>query len=267
MSPRHSGVAGGNRRRSSGNKTSTPHGQFKATATMSGTGTQTSAGAGTMTATAALSSTGGMLGLMGTGVLTATAALTGTGSVVASTLSFFYPSTNGPSSGTSFSSPIGFGLQFKVTAPGHTLLGYAWWVQAGTNPNPTVPQTFCLYTWVPSTWSLVAAGTIVSGTLSVGWNTVMLGSGVSLTSGQVYQACTGLTGNFNDVTNQFGSGQPYAAGITKGDLFAFSDLTGSAQSPSNINQSAYEVAGADPTLHQPTAGNASDNFFIDVIIQ
>jgi hypothetical protein len=267
MSRRCSGLLGGNRRRSSGNKLNLPHGQFKATAAMSGTGHSHQFGTAQVTATAALSSSGGMLGLLGTGATAATAALTGSGTVVSNTYSFFYPSTSGPSSGISYSGNFLAGLQFKVTASGHSLLGYYWWVQAGTNPNPTAAQKFALYTWVPSTWSLVSAGTVTSGTLSAGWNRVNLGSGVALTSGQLYEVTTGFTGNFNDTTNQFGTGDPYATGITNGPIFAFSDVPGATFSPSNNNQGLFGTAGNDPTVNQPLTGDVHSNFWIDVIVQ
>lgn len=267
MARRCSGVSGGNRRRSSGNKTSSPHGQFKATATMSGTGHVHSFGTGQMTATAALSSTGGMLGKLGSGATAATAALTGTGTVVSATLSFFYPGTSGPASGISYSGNIVVGLQFKATATGHFLLGYRWWVQAGTNPNPTAAQKFCMYTWVPSTWTLVPLTTVTSGTLTTGWNAVTLGAGVALVSGQVYQVATGLTGNFNDTNNQFGAGNPYSGGITNGPIFAFDDQGTANQSPSGINQMAFGTASNDPTVDRPATGDVHSSFWIDVIVQ
>lgn len=208
-----------------------------------------------------------MLGKLGTGAMTATAALTGTGTVVSSTLSFFYPGTSGPASGISYGGNFLAGLQFKCTASGHFLVGYRWWVQAGTNPNPTAAQKFCMYTWVPSVWTLVPLTTVISGTLSAGWNTVMLGAGVALVSGQNYEVCTGFTGNFNDTTNEFGTGDPYAGGITNGVIFAYSDVAGATFAPSNLNQGLFGTAGNDPTVNQPTTGDVHSNFWIDVIVQ
>jgi hypothetical protein len=220
-----------------------------------------------MTAHAALSSSGGMLGLLGAGSVGATASLTGSGTVEANTTSFWYPSTNGPASGISYGGNIVVGLQFKCTAAGHTFLGYAWWVQAGTNPNPTTAQKFCLYTWVSSTWSIVPGSTVTSGALSVGWNEVLLGSGISLVENQLYQVATGLTGNFNDQQDQFASGDPYQDGLTVGPLFAFSDLGGPFQSPASIPQGAFGVTSNDPTVDQPTTDDEASNFWIDVIVQ
>lgn len=267
MPRRCSGVAGGNRRRSSGNKLNLPHGQFKATAALSGTGHVHQFGSGSMTATAALSSAGGMLGLLGTGATAAGAALTGTGSVEASTLSFFAPGTSGPAGGTSYGGDFLAGIQFKVTATGHSFLGYYWWVQDGTNPNPTVAQKFCLYTYALGVWALVPGSTVTSGTLSAGWNEVLLGSGIVLVEGQPYQACTGFTGNFNDTENQFSTGDPYQDGITNGVLFAYSDLGTANQSPAGTPQMAFGTASSDPTVSQPTQDNAADNFWIDVVVQ
>lgn len=251
----------------SGNLTKVNSGRFTALAALSGSGTQRSLGSGAMTAYATLSSSGGMLGRMGSGALTASAALTGSGTVVSTTYSFFYPGTSGPASGVSYGGNITVGLQFKVTATGHSLLGYRWWVQAGTNPNPTAAQKFALWTWVPSTWSLVSAGTVTSGTLTTGWNAVNLGSSVALTNGQLYQVTTGLTGNFNDTNNEFGTGDPYAGGITNGPIFAYSDVAGALFSPANVNQGQFGTAGNDPTTAQPLTGDVHSNFWIDVIVQ
>lgn len=266
MGRRTSGTGTGNRRRVSGGAAAGNSGQFKATATMSGTGHVHQFGSGQMTATAALSSTGGMVGKLGTGALTGTAALTGTGSVVSTTYSLFYPSTSGPSSGVSYGGNFLSGVIFKVTASGHTLNAYAWWVQAGTNPNPTAAQKFCLYTNVSSVWSLVPLTTVTSGTLHAGWNVISLGTPVALVSGQVYQAATGFTGNFNDTNNQFGNGQPFQAGITNGPLFGYADQGAPGQAPFTFAQMAFSTAGNDPTVNQPTTDDAASNFWIDVVV-
>lgn len=231
---------------------------------MSGTGHSHQKGTGLVTATALLHSSGGMLGLLGAGATSGTAALSGTGTVVASSLSFFHPGTSGPSSGTSFASAFTYGIQFKVTASGHHLAGYYLWVQAGTNPNPTGARICTLYTFVANAWSVVSGSTVTSGTLTTGWNLVSLGSPVSLVSGQPYEACAGQTGNFNETDNQFGSGDPFSAGITNGDLFAYSDSGGSAAPPTFVGQCLFGTGSADPTVSQPLTSFNSANFWMDV---
>lgn len=266
MPRRCSGTAGGNRRRSSGNKLNLPHGQFLATAAMSGAGHVHSFGAGQMTAHAALSSSGGMLGLLGTGATAASAALTGTGSVVAAGNSFFQPGTSGPSSGTSFSSDLIVGLQFGVTASGHHLTGYYIWVQLGTNPNPTIPQKCALYLYAAGVWTVQSAATATSGTLVAGWNLVSLGTPYLLVTSTPYCFATGVNGNFNITDNSFGSGDPYAAGITSGPAICYSDVSGSAPSPSTYAQGLYSTAGSDPTTTFPNDGVSSYNPWLDVVI-
>lgn len=267
MPRRCSGTAGGNRRRASGNKLNLPHGQFLATAALSGTGHSHQPGTGQMTASAALSSSGGMLGKLGTGATAASAALTGTGSVVAGTYSFRYPGTAGPTNAASYGSIAAWTLQFEVTSGGHELLGYAFWVCPGSPAGETAAQDFVLYTWTGATFAIALTSHVTSGTLSTGWNEVLLGTPYSLTASTNYLASTWVNGNFTEVNNLFGSGQTYAAGFTNGPLFIYSDTSGSAAAPSGYHQCAFcTSSGNYPTL--PCNTNSNQSWWgLDVVVQ
>lgn len=233
---------------------------------MSGTGHSHQKGTGLVTATALLHSSGGMLGLLGAGATSGTAALTGTGSIVSGGNSFFYPGTSGPASGISFSGDFLSGLLFKATATGHFLSAYLIWVQSGTNPNPTGATKFALWGYIASTWTLQATATTTSGSLVNGWNVVSLGTPFPLVSGTEYEIVAGINGNFNFTANQFGSGEPFAAGITSGPAFAYSSVSGSAAAPSGDFQGLFSTADSDPTLHRADTNSSDFNPWIDVIV-
>jgi hypothetical protein len=93
---------------------------------------------------------------------------------------------------------------------------------------------------------------------------VPLDTPLLLAIGTCYNACTGFTGSFPSTRNQYGSGDPYAAGIVNGPLTAYSDVSGSLPSPYSTAQGVFGTNGSDPTVHMPTGGAASDNFWIDV---
>lgn len=183
-----------------------------------------------------------------------------------------FPSTSGPSFATTYSNPFLAGVAFKVTQPTLYLAGYYWWVCSGGSPaQPTGAQKFALWNDGGGTQSLqgvISAATITSSTLTAGqWNYVPLTTPIPLTENQVYIAATGFTGSFPITNNQFGSGDPYAAGITDGPLFAFSDLSGSAPAPISLNQGLFGTpANNDPTLTMPGSGSNSCNLWIDLEI-
>jgi hypothetical protein len=79
-------------------------------------------------------------------------------------------------------------------------------------------------------------------------------------------AATGFTGSFPDTSNQFGSGDPYSAGIMNGPLTAYSDASGSNPSPFQTAQSVFSVAGTDPAANMPLYGSSSSNFWMDVLV-
>lgn len=185
-----------------------------------------------------------------------------------------FPSTNGPSTGTSYTGGYQAGVSFQVTSNPVYLNGYWWWVS--NTSQPTAAQTFALWSIAPNAVNgqspaLVAAGTATSGTLTPGaWNHVTLSSPIPLTPGVPYRATTGLTSTapsgFPDTNSQWGSGQPYAAGITSGPLFAYSDSGGSAPQPyGDKNQGTFALANA-PTTTFPGSASSSFNSWLDVDI-
>lgn len=220
-----------------------------------------------MTAHASLSSSGGMLGKMGSGAVTASASLSGSGSV-ASDFSFFYPSTNGPTNANSYGSTATWAFMFQVTASGHSLAGYAFWVCPGSPAGETAAQTFALWHWNGSAWVYDSAATVTSGTLSTGWNKISLGSAYSLTASTNYMAQTAVNGNFTNLGNQFGTGDPYAGGFTNGPLNVYSDRSGTDVPPSSNGQCPFSTTITDPTASAVSSlGSNSSWWGLDVIVQ
>ncbi len=148
--------------------------------------------------------------------------------------------------------------------------GYWWWVcPAG---QPTAPQKFALWQiYGLGEGNLIPGSVVTSGTLTAGqWNYIPLPEPLQLSIGNVsgsgaavYQVATGFTGSFPDTNNQFGAGQPFAAGITSGPIFAYSDLDTTTASPTGSFQGGFGVASADPSVNMPTQGSNSSNFWID----
>ena len=175
-----------------------------------------------------------------------------------------FSATSGPSTAVSYGGPFIAGVAFKVTTGGVWFDGYWWWVcNAGQS---TAPQKFAL--WQPytdGTGTLLSSATVTSGTLTAGqWNYVPLAAPIPLTIGVAYVAATGFTGGFPDANNQFGSGDPYSAGIANGPLSAYSDQSGTLPAPFSIDQGPFSVAGTDPAAVMPAYGSASSNFWMDV---
>ena len=138
-----------------------------------------------------------------------------------------FPSASGPSSPVSYSGPFMAGVLFKVTTGGAWFEGYWWWVSP--SGQSTSAQKFALWqVYNVGTGALISAATVTSGPLTPGqWNYVPLSTPIPLSIGACYNACTGFNGSFPDTQSQFGSGEPYSAGIVNGPLSAFSDQSGS----------------------------------------
>ncbi|MGP7997922.1 MAG: hypothetical protein ACLPKI_11445 [Streptosporangiaceae bacterium] len=157
------------------------------------------------------------------------------------------------------------GLAFQVTSNGCWFEGFWWWVPAN---GDTGPQNFALWQ-ITNTGlgTLVPSGIVESGTLTAGqWNYVPLPSPIALTATVAYMAATGWQAKqgFPDTNSQFGSGQPYGAGITSGPLQAYSDSSGSNPVPHHWSaQGCFGVASANPTVTMPNQGSGSANFWID----
>jgi hypothetical protein len=177
-----------------------------------------------------------------------------------------FPSTSGPSNPVSFSGPFMPGIVFQVTTGGVWFEGFWWWVCP--TGQPAAPQTFALWqVYHVDTGALIPSATVTSSALTAGqWNYVPLDAPIPLTIGAAYCACTGFAGSFPDTIDQFGSGDPYSAGITNGPLSAYSDQSGSDPAPFLMPQGVFSVAGSDPTAFMPANGNKSDNLWLDLQI-
>ena len=160
----------------------------------------------------------------------------------------------GPSSGVSYSSDICLGMHFYVTEGDCWLNGYWWWVQDGTNPNPTVPQDFVLWQVGITAPSVCYGSSVTSGTLAVGWNYIGLTTPIQLTPNVDYIAGTHLVGNFNDTFSYFGSGDP-GNGASNGPLVA-------ATFKNNPMWSGYDP-GFDYTILQNGLYNTESNVLVD----
>jgi len=175
-----------------------------------------------------------------------------------------FPTTSGPATAVSYSGPFIAGVVVGVTTGGTWLGGYWWWVC--NSGQSTSPQKFALWqTGNGQSGTLVSGSTVTSGTLTAGqWNYVPLTAPLPLSVGATYVAATGFSGGFPDTNSQFGSGDPYAAGIVSGPLTAYSDATGTMPSPFKTDQGVFSVAGTDPTATMPIYGSSSANFWMDV---
>ena len=170
--------------------------------------------------------------------------------------------TQPPSAGVPYAGPYLAGLVFEVTTSPRYLQGYWWWVPA-TN-SQTAPQKFALWLLTGNlTGSLVANSVVTSGTLTLdSFNYVPLGTSILLTASVPYVAATGLTstGGVPFTENQWDVGDPYAAGITNGPLYA-PPMGGNAY---NVPQSPYSLGGSDPSLLMPVTNDIADILWLDV---
>ena len=164
----------------------------------------------------------------------------------------------------SYGGPFLAGVQFEVTAGGLWFEGYWWWVCP--SGAPTSAQKFALWNVTGQGSSTLVPGSVVtSGALAAGqWNWVPLPAPFLLAVGTCYNACTGFTGSFPNTNDQFGSGDPYAAGLVNGPLTAYSDTDGSLRTPYTTSQGVFGVAGTDPSVNMPGSGSNSANFWMDL---
>lgn len=176
-----------------------------------------------------------------------------------------FPSTNGPSSPVSYGGPFEAGVLFEATSGGTWFDGYWWWVCP--SGQSTAAQQFALWAVYNggNGGALVPGSTVTSGGLTPGqWNYVPLPAPIPLAIGACYNACTGFSGSFPSTDGQFGSGDPYAAGIVSGPLSAFSDQSGTLPAPFYMSQGVFSVAGTDPATNMPANGSSATNFWIDL---
>lgn len=173
---------------------------------------------------------------------------------------------NGPGAPSAYAGNIQAGTAFQVTAWNTWLQGFYHWVPAG---GDTVARKFTLWQVTNlQTGTLIPAATVTSGTLTAGqWNFVPLATPVPLSASIPYMASTAwvAVNGFPETISQFGSTQPYAAGITSGPLNAYSDTTGSDVVPNSwSSQGAFGTATSDPATLMPNQGDRSANFWMDV---
>lgn len=176
------------------------------------------------------------------------------------------------------STPFQAGTLFSVTQGGMWLEGYWWWVPTG---GDTTAQKFCLWNRYSTSAEIVVPNSAVtSGTLTAGaMNYVALPVPIPLAIGTLYVCATGWqpSHGFPDSNNQFGTAEPYVAGITNGPLTAWSDATSGgthnfAAPTANwgMAQGAFGTGAAgtagDPTLNFPASSSNSSNFWMDVSV-
>ena len=178
-----------------------------------------------------------------------------------------FSSVAGPAAPASYSGPFVAGVVFTLTEGGTWFDGYWWWVC--NSGQSTSAQKFALWqVYTNATGSLIAAGTVTSGSLTPGqWNWVALPQPIPLSLGATYVAATGFSNGFPVSDNAFGAGDPYSAGIVSGPLTAYSDQTGSRPAPFSVSQGSFSVASSDPTAIMPAYGYQADNFWVDVQVE
>jgi uncharacterized protein DUF4082 len=184
-----------------------------------------------------------------------------------------FPATSGPGAPTAASGGWLLGVIFSCTGAVSWLNGYYHWVPAG---GDTVARKFALWNRYSTTQQNLVTGSVVtSGTMTAGqWNFVALGTPIQLAPGALYVAAAGWTAtNGIPVTSaQFGSGDPFAAGIVNGPLTAWSATSGSNTFPAGttnygLGQMLFSNAlGADPSVAMPNNGSGDDNLWVDVQI-
>jgi hypothetical protein len=184
---------------------------------------------------------------------------------------------SGPSSGTAYSGPLIVGTMFCVTEGGQWFEGYWWWVP-GTNGDTASGQVFCLWQLASaSTGMIVPGSTVTAGALTPdAWNFIPVSTPLLLSPssgnsyGAVYNAATGktFTSGFPETKNQFGSGDPYSAGIVNGPLAAPSSSGGSAAAGSAFSwtkpQCPFSTSSSDPTSAMPGQNDNDANLWLDI---
>ena len=188
------------------------------------------------------------------------------------TYTLLAPGTSGPAV-TSASGGWLLGVQFSVTGGTRWFNGYYHWVPADGDTTPRKCALWNVY--ASSTQTVISGSVVTSGTMTLGqWNFVPLVTPVLLAPGTQYVAAVGWTvpgGSGIPVTsNQFDSGQPFAAGIVNGPLTGWSASTGSNGYPNPYGIGGQMLfsnsLGADPSVNMPNNGSGSDNLWVDVQI-
>jgi len=181
--------------------------------------------------------------------------------------------TQPPASPTATTGGWLLGTIFSVTTQMAWLNGYYHWVPTG---GDTVARKFCIWNrYSTSAQNLVTGSTVTSGTLTAGtMNFIPLPAPIQLAPYALYVAATGWTAvNGIPVSSaQFGTGDPYSAGITNGILSGWSAISGSNAFPAGttnygLGQGLFSNSlGNDPTAAMPNNGSGDDNLWVDVLI-
>jgi hypothetical protein len=168
--------------------------------------------------------------------------------------------TQPPASPAAYSGNYIAGLIFQVTST-VWLNGYYWWVPPGGDTGAVKCALWQQGGPSGATQGTVVPGsTVTSGTLTAGqWNFVALASPMLLAYPCFYIAALGYatTIGFPDTQHQFGTGNPYASGITNGPLTA-------AGTSSNGPQQPFSTASADPSAVMPYTNDLDDLLWLDV---
>ena len=177
--------------------------------------------------------------------------------------------TQPPAAATGLTGPYTVGTSFVTTSP-CWFEGYWWWLTS-SGGQPAGAQEFCLWSAnidgsAGRRGSVVPAATVTSGALTPGWNYVPLAAPVPLTIGWTYVAATGwASGSGIPYTSaQFGSGNPYSAGIVNGPLTGFSDTGGSNPDPFENFQCGYARTAGNPAADFPTTDSSAFNGWLDL---
>jgi hypothetical protein len=189
------------------------------------------------------------------------------------TTSRLFPATNGPASPSAASGGWLLGVIFSVAGGMRWLDGYWHWVPPG---GDTVARKFALWNRYSTTaQNLVPDSTVLSGALTAGqWNLIPLTNPIQLAPGALYVAAAGwpVTNGIPVISAQFGSGDPFAAGIVNGPLTGWSAPSGSNPFPAgtvnyNLGQMLFANSlGDDPSVAMPNNGSGDDFLGMDVQI-
>ena len=170
-----------------------------------------------------------------------------------------FPSTNGPSSAVSLHRAVHGRRAFQVTTGGVWFDGFWWWVCP--SGQSTSPQQFALW----NVYKTTGRGSDPPRHGDVGRadrGAVELRAAanpIPLAVGACYNASTGFSGDFPDTTDQFGAGDPTAAGSSTarcGFLGSGGVMPGYLVHESGIVQHG----GLDPTPEHARRRHRSANF-------
>ena len=179
-----------------------------------------------------------------------------------------WPSTNGPSSSSTYFGALVEGVSFGVTSSGYALAGYRIWAAADTDGGAR--QCALWEVTGSGTGTYVSGSALTSAALVSGWNEVLFTTPIALTSGVEYEAQLGIPSfaTYTQSSYYWYSGQDGGNGITNGPLIAFSDTpNGASNQTLQGNPQGGEYSGSsDPTAGFAGGAVVQSNFWLDVII-